>query len=66
MDETKVGWGDMRVRISLGTYKLMYEAGSEDGMVRRRSREEERVVEERVRRRNEERRRCRLLTVVGV
>ncbi|KAF8560140.1 hypothetical protein OG21DRAFT_1401704 [Imleria badia] len=62
-DETMVGWSDMRVRISVCTYKLMYEVGSEDGMVQRRSREEEREVEERARRRNEERQRCRLLTV---
>lgn len=51
----------MRVRISLRTYKLLYEAGTEDVFVQRRSREEEKEVEERVRRRDEERGRCRLL-----
>lgn len=51
----------MRIRISPRTYKLLYEAGSADAFVQRRSREEERDVQERARRRNEERRRCRLL-----
>lgn len=51
----------MRIRISPGTYKLLYEAGCEDVLVQRR---EERDVQERVRRRNEERR-CRLLLLSG-
>lgn len=56
-----VGCSEMKIRISLGTYKLLYEAGCEDAFLQRRSREEEKEVEETVRRRNEERRRCRLL-----
>ncbi|KAH7886015.1 hypothetical protein F5I97DRAFT_1877064 [Phlebopus sp. FC_14] len=56
-----VGWNDMSIRISLGTYKLFYEAGTEDVLVQRRSAEEERELRERVRARNEERKRCRWL-----
>ncbi|KAH0838111.1 hypothetical protein J3R83DRAFT_6357 [Lanmaoa asiatica] len=60
-DESVAGCSEMRIRISLRTYKLLYEAGSEDAFIRLRSREEEKEVEERARKRNEERRRCRLL-----
>lgn len=60
-DESTASCNETRIRIRLGTYKLLYEAGTEDVLIQRRSREEEKVLEERVRRRNEERRRCRLL-----
>ncbi|KAF8140489.1 hypothetical protein EV363DRAFT_1152523 [Boletus edulis] len=64
-DDAIVGWSDVRIRISLRTYKLVCEAGSEDAFVQRRSREEEKEVQERARRRNEERGRCRLLVGLG-
>lgn len=60
-DESIVARSEMRIRISLRTYRLFYEAGMEDVFVHRRGREEEKALQERVRRRNEERRRCRLL-----
>ncbi|KAG9314155.1 hypothetical protein JVU11DRAFT_4941 [Chiua virens] len=60
-EESMVGCSDMRIRISLRTYKLFYEAGTEEVMIQRRGREEEKDILERVRRRNEERGRCRLL-----
>lgn len=60
-DESAVGCSDLRVQISVRTYKLLYEAGTEDVIVQRRSREEEKALQEKARRRNEERRRCRVL-----
>ena len=49
--------GELGIRISLGTYKLFHEGGTEWGMVRRRGQEEERVLKERGRQREEDRRR---------
>ncbi|KAF8846145.1 hypothetical protein BDN67DRAFT_986507 [Paxillus ammoniavirescens] len=63
-DESPQGFAacnDMSIRISLGTYKLFYEAGTEDVLVQTRGAEEEKELQERVRRRNEERKRCRWL-----
>ncbi|KAI5982746.1 hypothetical protein EDD15DRAFT_2398855, partial [Pisolithus albus] len=63
-DETprvRPGWDTMRIRISPGTYKLLYEAGAEDVLVQERSEEEERELRERERVRNEERTRSRWL-----
>lgn len=54
-------WEGMQIRISLGTYKLFYEAGAEDALVCVRGEEEERELRERARVRNEERRRNRWL-----
>ncbi|KAI6161445.1 hypothetical protein EDD17DRAFT_1587540 [Pisolithus thermaeus] len=63
-DETprvQPGWDTMRIRISPGTYKLLYEAGAEDVLVQEHSEEEERELRERARVRNEERSRSRWL-----
>lgn len=63
-DETRhtgAGWDAMRIRISLGTYKLFYEADAEDVLMRERGEEEERELMERGRLRNEERRRSQWL-----
>ncbi|KAI0066497.1 hypothetical protein BV25DRAFT_1868189 [Artomyces pyxidatus] len=49
--------GEVAIRISLGTYKLFYEAGTEECVWRRRSEEEERTLRERAAAREEERRR---------
>ena len=49
------------VRVSLGTYRIFYEGGKEDYMVRRRGEGEERELRRRAAAREEERRRCRLL-----
>lgn len=46
---------DIGIQISLGTYKMFYEAGSEDVLWRRRSEAEETRVLERGRRLHEER-----------
>lgn len=48
-------WDAMRIRVSLGTYKMFYETGAEDSYVRPRSREEERELRERAKLREEER-----------
>lgn len=47
----------MRIRVSLGTYKMFYETGAEDWCVRPRSKEEERELRERAKLREEERKR---------
>ncbi|KAF6754256.1 transcription regulatory protein [Ephemerocybe angulata] len=52
-----------RVRISLPTYKLVYENGCEDMLVRRWSGEEGEMLRERARARSEDRRRSRWLSV---
>jgi paired amphipathic helix protein Sin3a len=49
--------GELGIRISLGTYKLFHEGGTEWSTVRRRGQEEERVVKDRARQREEDRRR---------
>ena len=49
------------VRVSLGTYRLFFEAGQEDWLVRVREEEEERVLRRRAGAREEERARCVLL-----
>ena len=55
--------GDVRERRGLGitvqrgTYKLLYEAGAEDELVRRRGAEDTRALRERAGRREDERRR---------
>lgn len=46
------------VQISMGTYKLFYEAGSEDALWRRRSAAEEGRISERARRVHEDRIQC--------
>ncbi|KAI6047849.1 hypothetical protein EDC04DRAFT_2886647 [Pisolithus marmoratus] len=63
-DETprvRPGWDTMRIRITPGTYKLLYEPDAEAVLVRERSEEEERELRERARARNEERSRSRWL-----
>jgi len=49
--------GELGIRISLGTYKLFHESGTEWSMIRRRREEEERMLKDRARQREEERRR---------
>ena len=49
--------GELGIRISLGTYKMFHESGTEWGMVRRRGEEEERMLKDRARQREEDRRR---------
>ncbi|KAH9964149.1 hypothetical protein BC827DRAFT_1356668 [Russula dissimulans] len=49
--------GELGIRISLGTYKLFHESGTEWSMMRSRGQEEERMLRERARQREEERRR---------
>ncbi|KAF8274279.1 hypothetical protein EI94DRAFT_1768822 [Lactarius quietus] len=49
--------GEMGIRISLGTYRVFHESGTEWTMTRSRGREEEKLLEERARQREEERRR---------
>jgi len=49
--------GELGLRISLGTYKLFYEGGTEWSVVRRRGPEEERMLKDRARQREEDRRR---------
>jgi hypothetical protein len=49
--------GEMGIRISLGTYRLFHESGTEWTMTRSRGREEDKLLEERARQREEERRR---------
>ncbi|KAI9508370.1 hypothetical protein F5148DRAFT_1013734 [Russula earlei] len=54
--------GEVGIRISLGTYKLFHESGTEWSMIRRRGEEEERMLRDRARQREEERRRrCNLI-----
>ena len=53
----------MRIRISLPSYKLVYECGTEDLILRCRSMEEERMLTERSQMREEERRRSSWLVV---
>ncbi|OJA12336.1 hypothetical protein AZE42_02775 [Rhizopogon vesiculosus] len=50
-------WDSMRIRVSLGTYKMFYETGAEDSYVRPRSGEDERELRERAKLREEERKR---------
>jgi paired amphipathic helix protein Sin3a len=49
------------IQISLGTYKLFYEAGTEDVLWRPRSDGEQSSLDERAKTRHEERRSCALL-----
>lgn len=49
--------GESGIRISLGTYRLFHESGTEWTMTRSRGREEERLLRDRARQREEERRR---------
>lgn len=49
--------GELGIRISLGTYKLFHESGTEWSLVRRRGEEEEKMLKERAGEREEERRR---------
>ncbi|KAF9245891.1 hypothetical protein BU15DRAFT_85551 [Melanogaster broomeanus] len=51
----------MRIRISQGTYRMLYEAGTEDVLVQRRSAEEEKELREKVRGWTAERNRFRWL-----
>jgi paired amphipathic helix protein Sin3a len=51
----------MMIRISYGTYKMFWEAGSEDVVRGRRSEAEEAILGERAKARHEERLRCRFL-----
>jgi hypothetical protein len=48
-------WDTMKIRVSLGTYKMFYETGAEDSYVRRRSQEEEKELRERAKLREDER-----------
>ncbi|KAH7914733.1 hypothetical protein BJ138DRAFT_1170371 [Hygrophoropsis aurantiaca] len=52
---------DIKIHICPGTYKLLYEAESEDVYLRARSAEEETMLRERARLRHDERKRCRWL-----
>lgn len=54
--------GELGIRVSLGTYKLFHESGTEWSVVRLRGQEEERMLKDRAREREEDRRRR--LTVV--
>jgi hypothetical protein len=56
--------GELGIRISLGTYKLFYEGGTEWSVVQRRGQEEDRMLRDRARQREEDRRR-RLGVVMG-
>ncbi|KAI0308364.1 hypothetical protein B0F90DRAFT_164360 [Multifurca ochricompacta] len=49
--------GEWGVRISLGTYKLFHESGTEWGVIRSREREEEKMLKERAKQKEEDRRR---------
>ncbi|KAH8992416.1 hypothetical protein EDB92DRAFT_1857823 [Lactarius akahatsu] len=49
--------GELGIRISLGTYRLFHESGTEWTLTRSRGREEERMLKERARQREEDRRR---------
>jgi paired amphipathic helix protein Sin3a len=51
----------MRVRISLPSYKVVYESGTDDLVLRSRSREEEEMLRERSWGREEERQKSRWL-----
>jgi paired amphipathic helix protein Sin3a len=51
----------MSVRVSLGTYKLFYEAGTEDYLSRTRNSEDELTLGDRAKARHEERKKCRLI-----
>ncbi|EPQ60306.1 hypothetical protein GLOTRDRAFT_67792 [Gloeophyllum trabeum ATCC 11539] len=51
----------MAIRISLGTYKIFYEAGTEDFIWQRRSAADDKLLRERAAARHEERKQCRLL-----
>jgi paired amphipathic helix protein Sin3a len=53
---------NMAIRISFGTYKLFYEARSEDFLWRKWESEEGEKLKERARAREDERRKCGLLT----
>jgi paired amphipathic helix protein Sin3a len=52
----------MRVRISLPSYKIVYESGTEDLVFRSRMREEEEMLRERSQGREEDRRKSRWLS----
>jgi len=47
--------GELGIRISLGTYKLFHESGTEWSVMRRRGREEEKMLRDRAREREEDR-----------
>jgi paired amphipathic helix protein Sin3a len=49
--------GELGIRISLGTYKLFHERGTEWSVARSRGQEEERMLKDRARQREEDRRR---------
>jgi len=49
--------GELGIRISLGTYKLFHESGTEWSVVRQRGEEEERILKDRAGQREEDRRR---------
>ena len=49
--------GELGIRISLGSYKLFHESGTEWSVARRRGEEEERILKDRARQRDEDRRR---------
>jgi paired amphipathic helix protein Sin3a len=53
--------GETVIRISLGTYKLFYEAGCEDFIWRTRSAADLEVLGEQAKARDGERQRCQLL-----
>lgn len=52
---------DIGIQISLGTYKLFYEAGTEDFLWRQRPEVEQGIMDDRAKARHEERKNCVLL-----
>jgi paired amphipathic helix protein Sin3a len=60
-DEEKQYHSEMIIRISFGTYKIFWEAGSEDTFWRRRGEDDYQKLCERAKARHEERLKCRLL-----
>jgi len=52
---------NMTVRVSLGTYRLFFEGGSEDFILRRWGKDDGEVLEERAKAKQEERRKSRWL-----
>ncbi|KZT30943.1 hypothetical protein NEOLEDRAFT_49300 [Neolentinus lepideus HHB14362 ss-1] len=52
---------NLAIRISLGTYKMFYEAGTEEFIWQRRSAADDKLLRERAAAKHEERKQCRLL-----
>jgi paired amphipathic helix protein Sin3a len=60
-DPSCVTQNNIGIQISLGTYKLFYEAGTEDILWRQRSEVEQSSLDDRANARHEERKNCALL-----